>query len=312
MEATFGAATAPDRFYPFVDESIKRQNRVLQSQGLRGGYLPRGGGRRVFTGHSSAGDVSLEVSSKGFSRIFQWILGGAPTIVQQGATTAYMHTHSMGSLVGKSANVQKQLKDAASTPVGTFTNRGVKVTNAEFNIVTDGILALKLGLDGREERSDVAAVAASYVTDNLFHFQQATLTVAGASQTQVASASVKIDNNLNVDRRHLGNTGLKSEQVDDGFRMVSGSFNADFDSTTLYALYAADTAAALVLEFTGPLIASTFFEKLTITVPEVHLTGDTPTVGGPGLITYDLPFEAAFDGTLSPITLALTTTDVAV
>lgn len=312
MEATFGAATTVDRFYPFVSEGIKRKNRVMQSQGLRGGYLPRGGGRRVFTGHDAAGDVMLEVSSKGFSRILQWILGGTPTIAQQAATAAYLHTHTMGSLVGRSANVQKQLKDPSGVAVGTFTNRGTKVNTAEFKIDVDGILGLSLGLDIREERTDVAAAAASYVTDNLFHFQQAVLTIAGVSQAQVYNAAITVNNNLNVDRRHLGNSGLKSEQVDDGFRMVSGTFSADFDTTTLYALYAADTAATLDLTFTGPLIASTFFEKLQITVPEIHLTGDTPTVGGPGLVRYDLPFEAAFDGTLSPITAALTTTDIAV
>lgn len=309
FEAAFGAATAVDRFYEFVSESITRENRILQSQGLRGGYLPRGGGRRVNTGHGAAGDLQLEVASKGFSRVIQWILGGTPVIAQQGATPAYLHTHTMGSLIGRSANVQKQLRDAAGTAIGTFTYRGSKVNTATFAIATDGILTLTLGLDVREERTDVAAAAASYLTSNLFHFQQAAITVASSAVADVSDASITVNNNLNTDRRHLGNSGLKSEQVDNGFRAVSGTFTAEFSATTLYNLFAADTAAALVLTFTGPVISGAFTEKVEITIPEIHLTGDTPTVGGPELITVSQPFEAAYDGVNSPISVALTTTD---
>lgn len=312
FEATFGAATVVDRFYEFVSEGIARENRILQSQGLRGGYLPRGGGRRVNTGHSASGDLQLEVASKGFSRIMQWVLGGTPTIVQQAATTAYLHTHVMGSLVGRSANAQKQLKDAAGTAIGTFTYRGAKVNQATFAISTDGILTLTLGLDVREERKDVAAAAASYLTTNLFHFQQAAITVAGAAVADVSDASITVNNNLNTDRRHLGNSGLKSEQHDNGFRAVSGTFTAEFSATTLYDLFAADTAAALVLTFTGPVISGAFNETVKITIPEIHLTGTTPTVGGPELITVPQPFDAAYDGTASPITVELTSTDTVV
>lgn len=312
FEATFGAATVVDRFYEFVSESVTRENRILQSQGLRGGYLPRGGGRRVNTGHSAAGDLQLEVASKGFSRIMQWILGGTPTIVQQAATTAYLHTHVMGSLLGRSANVQKQLRDSAGTEIETFHYRGTKVNTATFAIATDGILNLTLGLDTREERVDVAPAASSYLTSNLFHFQQAAITVAGSAVADVSDASITVNNNLNTDRRHLGNAGLKAEQVDNGFRSVSGTFTAEFSATTLYNLFAADTAAALVLTFTGPVIAGAFNEKVEITIPEIHLTGSTPTVGGPELISVPQPFDAAYNGVDSPIQVALTTTDTAV
>lgn len=313
FEGTFGAATTVDRFYEFVSESVKRENRIMQSMGLRSGYLPRGGGRRVFTGHGAGGDLKLEVASKGFSRVLQWALGGTPTITQQAATAAYQHVHTMGSLVGKSANVQKQLKDAAGTAISTFTYRGAKVDTAEFSIATDGILNLSLGLDAREERSDVAAAAASYLAGtNLFHFQQASISVAGSAVADVSDAKITVNNNLNKDRRHIGNSGLKSEQHDNGFRGVSGSFTAEFSAATLYALFAADTAAALSLTFVGPLIASTFFETVTLSIPEVHLTGSTPTVGGAELISVDVPFEAAYDGTNSPITATLITTDIVV
>lgn len=312
FEGTFGTATAVDRWYEFTGEGLTRQNRTLQSQGLRPGYLPRGT-RRVNTGHSAAGDLNLEVAVTGFSRVLQWIFGGTPVIAQQGGTAAYLHTHTMGSLLGKSANVQKVLRDSAGTEIDVFTYRGTKVASATFSIAVDSILTLGLSLDAREELSNVASVAASYTSPGLFHFQQAALTVAGSPVAVVSDATITIDNNLNVDRRHLGNTGLKSEQSDDGFRNVTGSFTSDIDSATLYDLHAADTAAALVLSFTSTTEAGTGYPfSLTLTVPEVHLTGTTPTVGGPGTISAPFPFEAAWDGTNSPIKAELVTTDTAV
>lgn len=312
FEATFGTATTVDRFYEITGESITRENRVLQSQGLRGGYLPRGGGRRVHTGHGAAGDVMFEVASKGFSRVFQWILGGTPTIAQQGATTAYLHTHTMGSLVGRSATLQKQLRDAAGTEIESFTYHGSKANTAEFSIATDGILNLSVGVDARQEVTNVAAAASSYLTTNLFHFQQASLTVAGSSVADVSDATIRVNNNLNTDRRFLGNSGLKSEQYDNGYRAIDGSFTAEFAATTLYDLFAADTAAQLVLSFVSSVDAGTGYpERVTITVPEVHLTGNTPTVGGAELVTVDMPFEGAYNGTDSPIRIEYVTTDTA-
>jgi len=42
------------------------------------------------------------------------------------------------------------------------------------------------------------------------------------------------------------------------------------------------------------------------------LTGETPKVGGPGLVIVNHPFEAQWDGSSANMTIAYTSTDLAI
>src|SRR5437773_11139235 len=116
-ETTYGTPVAPDRAYELMNEGLDRDNLVITSRGLRGGTrnLQRGS-RRVVAGRQGKGPVNLEVATTGFGRWFKHLLGGTPTIAQQGATTAWMQTHQMGDLLGKSQTIQNQIRDGNQAP----------------------------------------------------------------------------------------------------------------------------------------------------------------------------------------------------
>lgn len=260
-----------------------------------------------------SGDINMEVATTGFGRWFKHMLGGTPTIVQQGATTAWLQTHTMGSLFGRSMTVVKALRDEASTEIETFNYHGGKVTAWEFSISVDQILQLSVTMDFEDVDVATAMPAASYTTTKLFHFAQGSLTVAGGSVAAVTNATVGGENPMNVNRFYLGSNGLKKEPAPNDFRAITGSLTAEFNTPAdFYNRFAADSAAALVLTFTGDNISGAFNEQLTITVPDVRFTGGTPTVPGPDVIVQDVPFEGAFDGTNPGATITLMSTDVAV
>lgn len=303
VETTYGTAVALTRWYEFISESLERRNNVLTSNAIRcgGSRNLRRGSRRVISSRDGGGDVTMEVATTGFGRLFQHLVGGTPTIT---GTGPYTQVHSLGDLSGKSLTIQKVLRDAASTEIEAFNFHGCKLLSGEFSISVDQILQLALSIDAEDVDTTTAGAAASYTNPALFNFMGGTLNVGGSAVAAVTSASVKVTNNLKTDRYYLGSAGLKAEPVDNDFPVVDGSLSAEFLSpATFYDRFAADSAAVLSLVFTSGT------SSLTIEVPEVRFTGGTPTVGGPDIVASDVPFEGQYDGTNAGIKITYVTDD---
>jgi hypothetical protein len=310
----YGTPVTPSRSYEFLSETLKRQNRILQSNGLRGGARHlRLGSRRALTGRAAAGDVTHEVATNGFGRLLNQALGGTSTVVQQGATAAYLQTHTLGSVAGKSQTLQKVLKDPDGTTIKTLTYPGSKVMAAEFSIAVDGILQLKLTYDCRDERDDIAAASAAYVANTrLFTFAQAALSLNGSAVANVLDATVTLSNPQSVDRRYLGNGGLKAEPIDSDFPTVTGQMRAELLDSTLYSLFVTDGGGALVLTFDGAVIEGAYDEKLVITVADVHITGESPAVAGPGVVDQPITWEAAQTAGGANVTITYQSSDTTI
>ncbi|MGH9225703.1 MAG: phage tail tube protein [Acidimicrobiales bacterium] len=315
-ETVYGTAVAPSRWMEFLSESIELRPVTLQSNGLRAGALNlRRGSRRARTRRDAGGSLSIEVPTTGFGLVLKHLMGGTPVVAQQGGTTAWLQTHALGSAAGKSLTIQKQLRDSANALVQQFTTVGAKVLTGELKITADQILTCDLEVDGRDMNVSTAAGSASYPANNVFNFTQGTLTVGGATLAKVTDASVKLERPQSTDGFYLGSAGLKSEPVENDYPMVTGTLACEFDSdikTAVYDRFAADTAAALVLTFTGAVISGAFSQQLVVTVPDMRFTGETPKVGGPDLVLLNAPWEAAWDGTSPGMTVTYQSTDVAV
>jgi hypothetical protein len=313
-ETVYGTAVTPNRWYEILSEGLERQQNVLQSNGLRAGTRTgRRGSRRAITHRWAQGPVTMEVATRGMGRWFENMLGGTPVVTQQGSTDAYLHEYAMGSLTGKSLTVQKVIRDQSGTPVEQFSYKGAKVLSWEFSISVGGILQLVVNLDARDEVTDIAAAAHSYTEAAVLSFAQGDIKVDGVSVGRVTDATVAGDNMLRTDAFFLGTGGLKGEPEPNDYPTVTGSVTAEFDDEAVfYDRFTADTAAELELEFVGANIDGAYDERLTIRVPEIHFTGETPKVGGPGVVNQSVPFEAASDGTNPFIELEYMTADTAV
>ena len=320
-ETTYGTPVAVDRRFAFVSESLHREQNVLQPQGITGGLtaMRRGALREVST-HGAAGDVAMAVGTKGFGRWFKYMLGGTPTIAQPdavGAPTVYRQTHTFGALgPNRSMTLQKAVRDAAGTTLATFTYHGCKVQTWELSLSTQNYLQLSVGINAQEEETATAATALLAVAEpsySAFSFTGGAITIGGSPVARVNSVTLSGDNGLQDDPYHLGTGGTKSEPEVDSFRGISGSLDAEFvDLATFYNRFTTDAAVQAVLTFTGANIASTYDEEIVITLPEIHITGESPQVGGPSIITQTIPFETAYNGTNAPMTLTYQSTDTAV
>ena len=266
-----------------------------------------------------------------------------PLVVQQASSAAYLQTYAPGSLAGKTFTLQVGKPDSTGT-VRPFTYVGCKVTGwqlaAELNKYADFTLDIdawqELTTDNPTGTTAGAALAsATYASgQQFFHFREAVLYGGGTLATsagittlstptalaRVTKCSVKCDNPVDTSRYFFGGqggtggslvAGVKSEQLENQYRKISGSMVAEFYSlASYYDVFAGDTSLSLQMIFTGPTaIASTYFPTLAVLIPVIRLDDESPTVPGPGILNQTLPFTGLDDETDNQVQLQYMSTD---
>lgn len=328
-EATVGTAATPDHFYEFNTEGVNYQKGILQGQGIHAGGLYDRASRRVVSTVGAGGPITLDHATKKMNLLWKYMLGSTPTFTQQGATTAYLAVHQPGTLDGGSFTYQKGVPQTDGT-VRPFTFNGGKVTDWELSVSTEQILQLSLTMDFWNVVTATALAAPSYPTGNeVFNFQQVTTfklggtasttsgVVSVASGTTVATLvrdfTLAGSNALAVDRRGLGNQGVKSEQIENGWRGLTGTLIGEFTSQAeIWDVMKADTATPLQITFEGSTIASTYKNTLDIILPAVKFDTADVSIDGPDIVAQSVPFVVLDDGTNATIQVSITSTDTAV
>lgn len=325
QETAVGTFTTPTRFLQFDSETLLLKKKTVQSTGLHGGYYEQAT-RRAYTTRTVNGGVTMDLQDRQLGLLLAHMLGSSATAVQQGATTAYLQTHTPGSTLGKSLTVQVGRPQTNGT-ITPFSYTGLKVTDWEISAAVDQIGKLTLTLDGWDESTASAYAAPSYVAANVLHFAQASLLIGGTVTTSagvasvtgattaaaVKSASIKGTNGLDVSRYFLGASGLKAEQLANGFRKISGSAEVEFANLTdVYNAFSADTQLALQLTYTGKTIATGYPAELNILVPAIYFDSGPPNVSGPGVLTQKVTFTGLDDTINPPIQIQYQSADTAV
>jgi len=307
-ETTFNNSVTVTRFYEFTSENIKFNKKVAVGQGLRaGGQLPRSQ-RRVVTTTDVTGDIVLDLPTRGLGILLSHAMGSAPSPTTV-TTGVYSYSFTLGDVYGRSFTAQVGVPQYGGT-VTPKTTSGMKVSSWELSVANGGIAMGKFNVDGASMTTGTSLATASYSPiSNLFNFAQGAITVDGSSVANIKDFTLTVNNTLKGDRYNLGAAGIKSEQVINGFRSITGKLTAEFTDTTLFAKYLADTTTALALTFTGATIANGQSEKLSITVSAVKFDADTPNVPGPGVIDLAMTFTAYDNGTDAPLTIVYQTAD---
>ena len=256
----------------------------------------------------------MAVYSKGLGLLLNGLLGGTVAPVQQGATAAWLQTHPLADPFGKFFTMQAAVPDLGGTP-RPYTMVGSQVTSLELSCENGGGLMASWEVVGRDLSEAQSLAAPSFPTCNEFHFGQSSFKL-GTSGAEVAvdgirKVSLKIERPRHDGGPYMGNGGLRSQGVINDWAKISGTVEADFLDKTVFAdRFAADTSTALVWEFVGPLIASTFFETFRVKIPMIFFDGDTPTVDGPDVVKCSFPFVGQHDGTNAPVTIEYISTDL--
>jgi Phage tail tube protein len=301
-QSAYQTYQAPTRFYEVGKSAVKKSKNPTDWTGLAAGRLGKRADGRVVT--TSAGAVTIEdlaVTNRDMGLLLNQIFGGTVVPVVQGATTAYLQTHPLVDSAGKTFTAQQGNPLTGGTVVPQ-SGIGSKVTTAEFSCGVGDLLTVNIDGDCRSVVETQALVAASYVTGRKpFHFAQMGVklgaTAAGAAAVSgVRKVTCKIDRKLKTDMYYANNAGLKDEPVSNDYVEVSGTVTVDYKTAADFAdRYRDDTQVALVWEFIGPIIASTFAETFRLTLPAIFFDTDPPTADGPDVITTDFDYTAYVD-----------------
>lgn len=327
-EVTPGTIVTPtSKWIEYNSESLGMEKVSVQGQGLRGGGLFPRSSRRAVTGRNAGGDITLDLATNGLGLLFQAMMGTSTSAVLTG--TAYQQVHTPGSLNGVSLTVQKLVPEMTTGTLKPFTYNGCKVISWTINFAKDQVPTLALTLDAWDEVTTTAAGTPSYsTTAQVFSFLGSTLTIGGTVTTASGLASVSGGTPVAIagvtGGTVTGTTGIRAgsdnryingkiEQGQDAWRGVTGTINLDFvNRSDVYDLFNADTGAALKLTFaTTTAITGSTYPTLEVLLPKIFFTGETPKVGGPGVISLSPGFEATDDGTNVAAQLRYVTSDTA-
>ena len=256
------AETTPDKWYPVLKGTeLTYGLSLLENDVLKGDptMLPP-----VAGGKSGSGKVKLPLDSQTCVEFFRGLLGGLSS-AQQGATAAYKHTITLN------AGLQKP-------PYTFFLDYGIDVKKYSLGTVkkvmiggaVDSLGAFEADVLFKAEASG-AIGSPTFPTQKYLAFQTMDFKIAGASSTDIKEWNIEIDN---------GASGLRtlnqSQEVIDiiapGKIDIKGGFTAYFQNETERAKFLANTAVALRMVATGPLIVSTYYNTVDINIYEAHYT----------------------------------------
>lgn len=317
-ESTYGTYVAPTRFLEFEKEDLKKTKTTMQGGGLAAGRFADLGSRRVLTTVGGTGSVDLEVTNQKYGLILNHLLGSS-TIQQQAATAAYLQTHTLADTFGKSLTVQKGVPDVLGT-VRPYSFLGGKILGASFTCEVMGMLQSTIEFDFKDVTEAQSLAAPSYATGLApFHGGQMRVKLgtygAEAAINGVKKVELKIDRGMATDRYYASSAGFpatKAEPITNETVKVTGSIDADYHTKAELAdRFASDSSTSLVLEWIGPLIASTYYQTFRITVPMIFFDSDTPTVQNADLVNNGYSFTGQHDGTNSLVKIEYMSTDTA-
>jgi hypothetical protein len=325
-ETTPGTIVSPTRWLEYNSETLSQDKVIVQGQGLRGGGLFPRQARRTEAGRNAGGDINLDLSTNGMGLLFKSMMGTSTSAVVTGS--AYQQVHTPGSLNGVSLTVQKLVPEMVTGTLKPFTYNGCKVISWTINFAKDEVPTLSLTLDAWDETTATSAGTPSYsTTAGIFSFLSSALIIGGTPSTSSGVVSVSGGTSIAgvTGGSITGTTGVRAgsdnryingkiEQGQNDWRGITGTINLDFiNRSDVYDLFAANTAAALKLTFThGTAITGSTYPTLEVILPSITFTGETPKVGGPGVISSSAAFTTQDNGVDAAAQIRYVTSDTSV
>jgi hypothetical protein len=308
-ETTYGTPAPLTQSIESTADGHKRAPKVLESTGMRAGAQAAASDRARMVNMGAEGSIPVEFQNKGMGKLLR-LMTGSSAIAQEGATAAWLQTHSTtkDGPVGESVTVQVIKPSTGST--FPFTYHGGVCTGWELTQEVDDLLKLSLDMDYEDETTDVAAGTPTYAAGSSpFAWEDCVVTVDGAP-TDLRKLSLKGNMNVDTDRRYLRGTALKKAPLRKGLPVYDGELTSDFDDLTAYDRFVAGVPVPLVATWTGSLIAAGFPFMLRASAT-VQFRGDTPQASLTDLASQPMPFKVLWDRTNPAVKLEYRSTDLA-
>lgn len=326
QETTPGTPVTVTKFLEYNSETLDFVPNTIQGRGLHAGGQYDRNSRYSRTTKTVTGQVVMDLATKNLGTLIKNMLGSSATATQIAATTAYKQVHNPGPLDGLGLTLQKGVPEAASGLVKPYTYNGAKITSWTVSQAMDAIAVLTLGFDAWSEDDVTALATASYPVSNVFNFANVstikfggtpsiatgvTSIASGVTVTGVTSFELTGTNPVAASRFFLGSAGTKANQLENGYRAVTGKFSGEFSKSQFYDVFKSGTVTPIQVTWTfGDAGGSNPF-AFDVVLPACRLNTGTNNVGGPDIVQGDVEFVALDDQATTPIQITYTSTDTA-
>jgi hypothetical protein len=309
-ETTYGTRATPTRFLPLTSMGLGYTFNRYFSPALGQGRWAR---PSVITTSAGSGSLAGDVPSTGFGYLLQGLHGNTVTPVQQGATTAYLQTHTLDTAPSKSYTIQQQTPPVSSSTLVPLDFYGCVFGGITLSWAAAGVLSYEIPVMSREVNT--AQTLATYTAPSawdLFSFKGGSISIGGSPEANVVgNGSVTLGFSLRDDAFALGSSGLMAQPVETDKPTAEGTFTADFNDLSNFNRVTNNTSADVLLKFEGATIASTYKYTLQVLIQDCVFNSPAPTVTGPGPISQDVTFSSA-STTGDPVIITYISTDVTV
>jgi hypothetical protein len=278
IETTPGTRVAPAVFPELLSESMRRNPQFLRSAGLRVRMTQH---RIIDSGYRVSGDVQMEAATETIGPFLRAAIGAVATTGS--GTYTHVITPSVTTLRPSMTVQIGRPTVATSAVVECFEYTGCYVNAWELSIQPDAFVTASFTFDGMLEDVSQTLATPTYPTLTPLTFLHATLTASGGTE---CVNSLNLTGSLsNSVRAQVCPTNPGTNKITpSGMAAFGGSFGRDFRNTDMYDDMVAGTEATL----TVALVSGSY--SLTIT-GNARLMDAGPNVGGPDILTEDVPFE---------------------
>jgi hypothetical protein len=275
-----------------------------------------------------SGDFEVELTDKSLGTLWRAALGSTTTPSTL-TTGVYQSVFQPGDQKSAGSSITLQVgRPQLDGTVKPFTWNGVKISGFEFGGNVTDPLNVKFTIDGWNEATGTALATASYsTTQEQFTGAQLSVNIGGTASTTtgvvsvtgstalsgVKSAKIKGQNPLASDRYYANASGIKAEQLINGYRTYEVELEVDFISqAVLYDLYTANTTTALKLTYaTATSLTGSYNPTLEVIIPAAKITKADVNASGPDVLGQKVTLTALYDGTNAPIQIRTINTDSA-
>jgi hypothetical protein len=278
--------------------------------GLRPGRRTSLQTQRAISRKEVSGDVTVEASSAEPGILLEAAMGsGTNTLL---GTLAYQHLFLPSADYLPSYTIQKGVPPLGGGALVPFSFTGMQCSAIEFDAKAGAVLTIKASFVGQDVVTAQSLVTPTYpAVSELFTYVGGSIVVGGSPTTPTVStlstggtsvgtvieANVKIDNGLDSEGYTLGGLGRRTRAAASLMVGLGGQLTAEFRDSVFWNAYTGATPLALVLNFQGSLIETTYYNALQVYLPVIMLDGETPKVQAGNIITQSVSFTGLQDPT---------------
>lgn len=310
-ESTYNTPVTVARTFEYDSGDIEESYGRTEGDPLRRGSAFKRSDRHTPYFAGASGSLTFAVMSKGFGYWLKHMLGGTATTGPTDA--AYTHTGTEASLIGRMFTMQTNKPFHPAATDQPLTYAGGKITEWTLSNSAEENLMLELGMDFASVSTATGLATAAYPSAMENLTWAGGVVSIGGTNVDIDEISISGNNAAAVDRRKIRGITDKKEPTW-GRRELSWSIKADFESLTqrnrAAATVRATNVAQIVATWTAPtLIGASSYPSLTVTIPAARFDAWKAPVDGWEGISQELSGIGTYDGTNSPITIAVKNAD---